>query len=513
MTDDLRQRLERLADRAGDGPGGFEGLRAARARKVRRQRLGAGLLAVAVAVAGTVTAMTAFRDRVDDPTVPVEQVWTPPEVLTVWPENPVRGESSEDVQAAVDAGDESLAWRLDPERVAEHFARTFMAWDDPLVVKQGIGETTPIYTVNPCGPTVDCSYPAAEWLAVVITLVQPAGTGAGGIWGVARVESAPLGIEVGGADPALAFGSSVDLTADIADDTSAHAGIVVANGCEEVFELEKSIPSSTSLTVPAAENLDPSCGRIGAGYVFVYAMDDTTEPTGDPLLEAAAIEYPWLTIVPVYAEMQPGDATEPTAEPTPDTVVPDTLGISCRSDGTTELTSHVVAAGPAGVVLPAGGDFPFDVRVDGADRFKTGDYTALTLALAPGSHEIRCVRSDERVVWEPVQIEVVDPAGYWVDPELDCEPYGSTDFDAGPIVIGGDPSDELLASGESLMRGIAKVDASGSFVFGGYPESRGSRWVVLISPDGYVVARTEFTQSGQDWFPDHMDTCDGSIIF
>jgi hypothetical protein len=48
---------------------------------------------------------------------------------------------------------------------------------------------------------------------------------------------------------------------------------------------------------------------MGAGYVFAYAQDDTTVPVGDPLLEPAAIEYPWLTIIPLYVEMIRDEAT------------------------------------------------------------------------------------------------------------------------------------------------------------------------------------------------------------
>jgi hypothetical protein len=509
MTDDLKQRLERLADRAGDGPVGLEGLRAARSRKARNQRVGAGLLAVVVAVAGTVTAMTAFRDRVDDPTVPSGAAWTPPEVLTVWPENPVRGETPESVQAAVDAGDESLAWRLDPEKVAFHYARSFLAWDDPLVEEQGIGTTTPVYVISPCGPTVDCTTLGAS-PTLALTLVQPVTNDGHGIWSVTAVRSEPLRIDLQSEDdvPTLAFDSSVPLDAELPDYRSAHAGIVVANGCEEAFEFEANIPASATLPVPAAENLDPSCGRVGAGYAFIYAMDDTTEPTGDPLLEAAAIEFPWLTIVPVYVEMQPGDTV--TATPSP---VRDALGIMCSTDGSLSLSATVVAATTAGVVVSTGAEYPYYVRFDKDERYGAGDYATLSLSLPPGTHEVRCIRREGEIVSDPAVFEVVDPNGYWVDPELDCDSRSGTDYDAGPLTIEGDPSDALLASGESLIRGVADVSEAGSFVFGGYPESRGSRWVVLQGPDGSVVARIEFTQSGQDWYPDHSDTCDGMIIF
>ncbi len=509
MTE-LKQRMDALADRAAGEPVGLAGLHEARKRKARRQRLGAGLVALGVAVAGTFTAMTAFRDRVDDPTVPVEQAWAAPEVLTVWPENPVRGESPEDVQAAVDAGDESLAWRLDPREVAERFVRMVLAWEG-ADVQDYDGPAlsgSRILILHPkCAEGVLC---VREPLFVELS--QPTHVGEGGIWSIASVSSDPLGVDVEPTDPAspLAFGSAVHVTADIADDTSAHAGIVVANGCEQAFELETSIPSSTSLVVPAAENLDPSCGRIGAGYVFIYAMDDTTEPTGDPLLEAAAIESPWLTIVPVYAEMQPGETA--TASPSP---VRDVLGITCSTDGTLSLSSTVVAATASGVVVSTGYEYPYDVRFDKDERYGAGDYATLTLDLPPGQHEVQCIRSEGEVVSDPVAFEVVDPNGYWVDPELDCDFVKSVALDSGPVVIQGDPSDELLASADAVFRHekMGGISADGSVGFGGYPESRGSRSVVFVDLEGSVLGRMGFTQRGQDWYPDHVDTCDGSVIF
>jgi hypothetical protein len=56
--------------------------------------------------------------------------------------------------------------------------------------------------------------------------------------------------------------------------------------------------------VPELATDDPACSDVGAGYVFAYVTDEITVPVGDPLHEAAPIEYPWLSIVPVYLQME-----------------------------------------------------------------------------------------------------------------------------------------------------------------------------------------------------------------
>src|SRR5262245_18108714 len=58
---DLRNRLERLSDRANVAPDAFERLERTRRRRDRNRRIAAGAVALLVAVAGTVAAFTAFR--------------------------------------------------------------------------------------------------------------------------------------------------------------------------------------------------------------------------------------------------------------------------------------------------------------------------------------------------------------------------------------------------------------------------------------------------------------------
>ena len=109
--------------------------------------------------------------------------------------------------------------------------------------------------------------------------------------------------------PQLPAGSQVRFDLDLPEDRSAHAGLVASNGCREASGYTVGLAAGTvTLPVPEAGSDEPPCGMVAAGYLFVYTTDDTTVPVGDPLLEAAAIEYPWLTMLPV--EVQMGTSTD-----------------------------------------------------------------------------------------------------------------------------------------------------------------------------------------------------------
>jgi hypothetical protein len=322
MTDDLKEQLSRLADRATDQGDALERLHRRRARKDRSRRLGTVALALIVAVAGSWGAFAAFAGRDDDRTAIGDQSpsgiasWQPPDVLTVWPENPVRGPSPDDTQAAVDGGDESLAWRLDPELVAERFAREFLAWNEVSVIHvwgepvlvDAPSRMLPI-AITPC----DRCGIDFEGSPLFLWLVQPAAEGDAGIWSVASARTELIEIDVALDASDLEGGAEIEIDLKLPKSRSAHIGLVARNGCDEITAFE---PGRTSgrhtVTVPepgSASDVDPGCGEMGAGYVFAYAQDDTTVPVGDPLLEPAAIEYPWLTIIPLYVEMIRDEAT------------------------------------------------------------------------------------------------------------------------------------------------------------------------------------------------------------
>jgi hypothetical protein len=314
MTD-LHDRLERLADRAPDRADALARLRTARERRDRRRARSALALGLVIVVVGSGVALTALRGPqtpAPGTETPGVVAWSPPDTPYLWPENWARTGARDEiaaVQARADAGDESVGWRLDPEEVARRFAEVVLAWDAPDVavsVMDPADGDVRAYVVSPV------SGPHADLPPIEVSVVQPLRGGDAGIWGVYAVTSEPLGIDVPVTSPttALTAGSAIDLRLSLPDARAGHAGLVASNDCSESAAFAPALTSgAASLEVPPTEDVPESCGAVGAGYAFIYAMDDTTVAVGDPLLEAAAIEYPWLTMLPVYVQMRPWDET------------------------------------------------------------------------------------------------------------------------------------------------------------------------------------------------------------
>ena len=309
MADDLRSRLDRVADRIDDASEPFERLTRARDRRGTRRRVGALFLALAITSAGTATVLAAFDDDgrgrlADDPPSPTE-AWTPPEVLTLWPENPVRGDPPEQVQSAVDAGDAALAWRLDPRSVVERFGAEVLGWSEMTIIERDIetdlAPEVRVYDINPCPPDAICDMAVPN---PALWLVQPVTQGDRGIWSVARVETSRLWITRPVLDEgSIPSGTSLRYELEFSDDLAVHVGVVASNGCDSIGELRTDVPPGTVILPVPDGTVAEGCGPIAAGYAFAYAQNETTVPVGDPLLEAAAIEWPYMTIVPVRIDL------------------------------------------------------------------------------------------------------------------------------------------------------------------------------------------------------------------
>lgn len=277
---DLHDELDRLASRVPTAPSAEE-LRTHRERRDRRRARTALAVGLCVAVLGTALAYTALRP--DDPTpVPLEPTWSVPDPLVVWPESAVSEETPAEAQARVDAGQDP--WRLDPVKVIDRFARSVLGWSDAVVTPTDPGS----YSLGRGGD---------DETELRVAVAQPVTSGDGGIWSLQSVAHPDLVVSVGEASAVF------DLT--IAEDRAAHVGVSAANDCRQESAFEVGLDAGRSeLSFPAPEPDDPGCADVGAGYVFAYVMDDTTVPTGDPLLEAAAIEYPWLTLLPLALTME-----------------------------------------------------------------------------------------------------------------------------------------------------------------------------------------------------------------
>jgi len=461
--DDLHERMEHLSRRVDTAA--VPDLERARERHTRRRRTSA--LVVGVALAAIVALLAVQMIRPAAPSVPVASDGPSSDTVTVWPD--------------ADTGDEP--WRSSPERLIERFSYLVLGWSTPDIVEMdGAYELRP----EPCPDAARCVPPLTVTTAEVST----------GLWSVRSVSQPDLMIDVPVAAPATALtgGSRIRFDLGLADDRAAHVGMVASNGCREATAFEVGLDAGSHvLELPNVTTDDPACDDLGTGYVFAYAMDDTTVPTGDPLLEAAAIEYPWLTVIPIYLEMEESDgtSTSPPAE---------TLTVSCGSVGT-GVVPRAVAAGPMGVALE------FEDANDGVtlriDESMTVSERHVVLDLPPGRHEVYCSMGE--AVTTPVPFEVVDAEGYWTDPSVDCAPPDSIE-EATPVAGPTSWEDMLVwvALPENLPEGFPIVRAR----FVGYPESDPARIIgMFLDPDDQLIRRLNVIRLGPDEWTVETVTC------
>jgi hypothetical protein len=534
---DLRDDLGRLADFVGE-PGTFRDLEEARRRRERRRRTsglvaGVATMAVVVVVASTVLRAgpgsgVPLDSQTSSPSAPIVQ-----DVLTVWPENTLSSVSAARVQQMVDDGDLDLQWRLDPEQVVERFGREILGRSMRII------ETTPdedqlIAQAFPCPPgetpsAVSCD--VFEGPPLTLILVQPVAHGDGGIWSVASVESKPLSILTQSTrENPLEPGDHVDFDLSFSGATSAHIGIVASNGCRIAGGNDYAVQAgSRSLIVPEVGSSDPSCPSDGTGYVYAYVTDDTTMPSADPINEPTAIEYPWITIEPVYVNMTSGSgapspsssdpATPSSSSADPATQQATVASITCDGSATRVEGDGTVAAMADGVHLHVenvGGDTQFNI----ADAAKNVDIASgrsvdLVQPLDPGEHFVLCGFDGGTFVQK---IEVLDPNGYWFDQDPDCSADQSkgADIETTPLGVEGDPSDEIMTAASSIFESNiagSALEAGYGIRTGAYPDQAGDRTIVAVDTEGHVIGAVWFREHDADWYPTSYVTCDANATF
>lgn len=495
MTDELKGRLERLGERAPVRSDALEELRVARDRRDRRRARSALVVGLSVFVVVGLVAVTTLRDPSTTP-VPQEspspsEAWALPEAPYLWPENWARIDDREllaNVQQAADEGTPAVEWRLDPEQVVRRFLTTVLAWERPDVITTDLQD---VFRVSPaCGEGALC-------VGATVRVSQPAVQGDGGIWSVTEMVSEDLGVPASARLGAVSAGSDLELRLRVPDDRAAHAGIVAANGCREASEFAVGLEGGTStLVVPEAEPDDPTCGDTGAGYLFVYAMDDTTVPTGDPLLEAAAIEYPWLTMVPVAVRMRSPSADDP---------VPTVAVIGCSGPGLagTEVLTPVVAARSDGVHVEVRNTSGMDLGISFATRGENADVgtTELVLDSAPGDERALCLGPDTDPGDPGVPFEIVDPQGYWTSTVLDGTSCAMQNIGYGGLPEG--IADPIEAARDALGDRVREGD---ELVLAGYPDATVEK-VVVLRRDGTPIASVEMFEGASGWVAHTVTTC------
>jgi hypothetical protein len=317
---DLREELGRLADFVG-ARGSFRDLVRARRRRARRRRTSGLVAGVAVFIGAAVFLATTLQHR---PAATPGDSATPttvrPSVATVWPESAINGKSADETQTAVDAGEQDVQWRTQPDQVISRFVRQILGSDIVRMRTDHQGGSL-IADVTLCVTTasVDGSCDVRSGEPLEIHLTQPAGQGERGIWSVESVGSPPLAITlVAASGEPISEGDEVAFgVADLPVAASAHVGIVASNGCNVVHVSDDlTAVGQRTLRVRNVGEAAQECAAQPGGYAFAYVTDDTTLPVPDPLEYPTAIEAPWLTILPFT--MSPDALVIVTPTPQPD---------------------------------------------------------------------------------------------------------------------------------------------------------------------------------------------------
>jgi hypothetical protein len=318
-----------------------------------QKRIVAGVVAAAVFIAAGAFAQQAFRTA---PNGPLNTIPSSIDGTILWPE---RTEAAlEATQAAIDAGDSSVQWRLDPREVATRFAEQVLGWGKPegryaVDVIHNLGPTGSPLVVTLDRYAIPCPSPAPGTVSYCpppfqgerLELEQPATSGNAGAWSVTEVQASDIQLEVHRGD-AVSEGSSIGgsitfpeqfSSADATPRVLGHAGIRIGtddacfiepttDDADSDFSLDASIPSQS----------DDACGVAPASYVWAatepYPDVMGYAPDPDPLYastkEAYAGDTPFivyaLTAVPMTVSNYPSETAAPTAPSSIATPGPDT---------------------------------------------------------------------------------------------------------------------------------------------------------------------------------------------
>ena len=261
--------------------------------------------------------------------------------LGLWPERTLA--EAQQVQVAVDAGDQTESWRTDPEEVAKRFVIDVMGWredmgDAPGLFVQNLGEDSPCCTFRVARTPHSWPYPGPPWWETAseeITVRQFISPGAEGIWSVTGVRADQLTVPY---EPGAEVGTDAQLQGRI-DSREDHIQLGGEGGsaCSqgEVVTIkgpDAAMPDYQPWTSQVTFFRSPECGKTGDGYValVVGGSDPPVDPFGpvNPGLQKRYI--PALTMVPVRFIPMASESPSPTsATPCPSPVtVPSLQGMS-----------------------------------------------------------------------------------------------------------------------------------------------------------------------------------------
>lgn len=488
---DLRARLERIGERIDPRPGAFERLERARRRRERNRRIAAGVVAFAVAIAGSLAWLTAFRDSEPRPGVGVEDGF-----FALWPESTYEGALAE--QDAIDQGALSRrAWRLDAVATAEEFARSTLGWgwDNPDEDLIHVDVADDVGAAGPGPVTLGVSLPrhgpgsTALFASVTLArLVRP-----DGIWSVVEVGGDAFDLRL---DPGqqVALGESVAVPTTLEEGTGVAVGVAGTGSCSGFHEQTAEVVEG-HIVVPV--------GGVGEGCDgYLYALTPST-PVGQVELGRIMFVYgepkPALGYTIESIAAVPVRFVAPGEGPPSGTPSPEVLRVSCDRR-TIEASSEAMAL-PAGIHAvvenTSGAPLFFQFAPSrtgpwGGTELQPGS-TELALQAPPGIMTIKCWADGEAT--DEIQVDVRDPQGLFVPGDLACpgEPVLASTISSAPW-HDTEESPEPIEFVRSRIDGLLPSDVVERAGYPGPPTP-----AVRLMRDGAVVGSFELFLENGEW--------------
>lgn len=153
-------------------------------------------------------------------------------------------------------------------------------------------------------------------------------------------------------------------------------------------------------------------------------------------------------------------------------------------------------------------DLGISIRQDsggGGDNADRGT-SEIVWPIAPGSAEVLCTGNEgisDNSGWR--SLEILDPKGLWVPPEVDCGPLGGVSVGHGDYIEGvkGDPRDPVLIAAERF----APLEPGDEVQRAGYPEADNP--LVRVVRDGQVTDVVEYIRddAGVGWLETEHRKC------
>lgn len=411
---DLRSRLQRLSERARPAADAFARLERARRRRERNRRFEAGVVAVLVAVAGSISAFMALTGGGET------RLWgTNEDVFALWPEQTTDALAA--AQERFAAGDPALAWRGDPTEVAVRFATEVLLWPDAIVITSATDPAADPDLVQievPPAASCEAAVERARCPTSRMTLTLDRLAGDDGVLSVTAVQGDELMLPLAAGD-VVSSGTWVRIPTDLPDGTKVSMGIAFLTACDA-----RGFDDNVEASGGVLEFYVPAVPEGCPGYVFAMLP-----PTGwgavaiGSFLFTDAREFPAIGYLVDEVAAVPVRFIVPSGEPPTGA---DVLHVTCDRRAIF-VDAAIVAAQSRGVhvvventsALPL--FFQFAPVTEGpwsGTEVPVG-VTELELQPPPGRLTIRCW-SDESSSTDVVHVDVLDPRGLFVPFDLSC---------------------------------------------------------------------------------------------